>query len=523
MGESNLSKSYMQSLIEDLRTSKLYTDLQNAAQAEISKPTIRLSEIKKGVQTGLTNSGWDRKLRNAIFNFLQTHPKVPYPVPPPEHVKEPLQFLRKAQLQWEKRILKSLNSMCTELNIPLARRRPDKEQKEMLQKWTELGIEGPDLSQIRPVYAPKDFLEVILGLQNPNYRTSDTAGFFAMWGIVQVPLKVKSIDELRLQYSDMAINQCQSGIDDFVDIPQELFDMERVKLGRKVIAANHGPIAQEFSKKGCPTSLREHLWRQILCIELDEVDVLYYEQLKVNVLQHDLLVDSLLYKDVKLTATNDDQYFVFEDFLYQVLLPFSRDTHVLKHFSQNSATPPRSYIRGKLGVDEFMVLYPPNGVIPFHGFAMYVAPLCYLYKETITLYYVFREIYIRFFYRLHSISSHPQGIVALSLLFENLLQTHEPELFFHLKSVGCQPLKVAFKWLVRAFSGYLSSDQVLLLWDRVLAYNSLEILPVLAVAIFSFRKTNLMKVQSYNAAEAVLADLTTLQVIPLIQLSLFSK
>lgn len=154
---------------------------------------------------------------------------------------------------------------------------------------------------------------------------------------------------------------------------------------------------------------------------------------------------------------------------------------------------------------------------------MYVAPMCFLYKETITLYYVFREMYVRYFFRLHSISSHPQGIVGLSLLFESLLQTHESDLFFHLKSVGCQPLKVAFKWLVRAFSGYLSSDQVLLLWDRVLAYNSLEILAVLAVAIFSFRKTNLMKVQSYNAAEAVLADLTTLQVIPLIQLSLFSK
>ena len=36
-------------------------------------------------------------------------------------------------------------------------------------------------------------------------------------------------------------------------------------------------------------------------------------------------------------------------------------------------------------------------------------------------------------------SSLLQGIVALSLLFEVLLQTHEPELFFHLKSVGCQP------------------------------------------------------------------------------------
>ena len=52
----------------------------------------------------------------------------------------------------------------------------------------------------------------------------------------------------------------------------------------------------------------------ILCFQ----DALYYDQLKMCVLQHDLLVDSLIYKDVKLTAVNDDQYFVFEDYLYQV-------------------------------------------------------------------------------------------------------------------------------------------------------------------------------------------------------------
>lgn len=34
----------------------------------------------------------------------------------------------------------------------------------------------------------------------------------------------------------------------------------------------------------------------------------------------DLIVDKLIFKDVQLTATNDDQYFVFEDVLYQVML-----------------------------------------------------------------------------------------------------------------------------------------------------------------------------------------------------------
>jgi len=62
-----------------------------------------------------------------------------------------------------------------------------------------------------------------------------------------------------------------------------------------------------------------------------------------------------------------------------------------------------------------------------------------------------------------------------------------------------------------------------LLWDRILAYDSLELLPILAAAIFSFRKINLMQVQTYNAAEAVLVDLLTLEVIPLIQLFMFAN
>ena len=55
----------------------------------------------------------------------------------------------------------------------------------------------------------------------------------------------------------------------------------------------------------------------------------------------------------------------------QVLLPFSRDTVVLEHFAESSSSPAKSYICGRLGVDEYAVTYPPSGVIPFHGFAMY--------------------------------------------------------------------------------------------------------------------------------------------------------
>lgn len=73
---------------------------------------------------------------------------------------------------------------------------------------------------------------------------------------------------------------------------------------------------------------------------------------------------------------------------------------------------------------------------------------------------------------------------------------------------------------MRAFSGYLPPEQLLQLWDLILAYDSLEIIPLLAVVILIFRKDNLLKVSTLQNIEAVLADLSSIHVIPLLQLSL---
>ncbi|NXI36805.1 TBC19 protein, partial [Galbula dea] len=509
-------------IVQRLKGSSLHSQLERQARVSLHRPEIKLESLKEDIKDFLKTSGWEKKLQNAVYSELNVFPSPCYPAAPPEHMKEPLAYMRKAQGSWEKRILKSLNSMCTELSIPLAQKRPVSEQKELLNKWNEMGTDEPDLSLFRPVYAPKDFLEVLMNLRNPNYENGEQPSFRNHLGLIQVPLRVKDIPELKEEFSELGLNIGQLGIDDSTQVPPEFFENEHVRVGQKVLVEQDSAAAQQYVRQGCPTALRADLWALILNVSNQPEDILYYEQLKSNVIQHDLLVDSLIYKDVKLTASNDDYYFVFEDYLYQVLLCFSRDTSVLEHFTYSSATPPKSYIRGKLGVEEYAVFYPPNGVIPFHGFSMYVAPLCFLYHEPSKLYQIFREMYVRFFFRLHSISSHPSGIVSLCLLFETLLQTHLPQLFYHLREIGAQPLRISFKWMVRAFSGYLATDQLLLLWDRILGYNSLEILAVLAAAVFAFRAVNLMEVTSLAAAEAVLADLSTLKVMPLLQIFLFA-
>ena len=52
-------------------------------------------------------------------------------------VREPLAYVAKVQSQWEKRVLKSLNSMCMELGQSLAKPRCQNEQQELLSKFLQ--------------------------------------------------------------------------------------------------------------------------------------------------------------------------------------------------------------------------------------------------------------------------------------------------------------------------------------------------------------------------------------------------
>ena len=100
-----------------------------------------------------------------------------------------------------------------------------------------------------------------------------------------------------------------------------------------------------------------------------------------------------------------------------------------------------------------------------------------MYSDPVELYFMFRKLFVSHFHKLTILSAEGDKIVGLCALFENLLQAKDPELFFHLRRIDVQPLHIVFKWLMRAFSGYLASSQLLDLWDRIIAFNSLEILP----------------------------------------------
>jgi len=78
----------------------------------------------------------------------------------------------------------------------------------------------------------------------------------------------------------------------------------------------------------------------------------HYAELKQRALHYDMLIDKLIIKDVQLTARNDDQYFVFEDVLYQVIKfkPTRREYYKKKT---------RLYERKRIKPNELKVIYRP--------------------------------------------------------------------------------------------------------------------------------------------------------------------
>ncbi|XP_037928020.1 TBC1 domain family member 19 isoform X2 [Teleopsis dalmanni] len=411
---------------------------------------------------------------------------------------DPLSYLRRAGVQWNRRVRKSLNAMCNDLSVPvLGQQRTLQDREEVLTKWDELSNYTIELSNFRPVYAPKDLLDVLLSLKGPARQSETKKEQLPKWEFSHINLPVKNLFELRAIYVELTTKDQTS-------------THEMVHKCKRILRSKHATLAQQLLKKGMtPAPFRGQLWTYVLGSQVTDTEVNYWNKLKNSVITIDHIADKLVFKDIQLTASNDDQYFVFEDILYQILLCFSRDEYVDEQIVAENYVSRGKYYDA-----------PPSGVVPFHGICMFAAPFCYLYKDPIQMYFTFRAFYIRFFHPLITIQTHPQGIVSLCLLYERLLQTHEPELWSHLRQLEIHPIKLVFKWLMRAFSGHLHPDQLLILWDLILAYDSLEILPLFCTIILSFRKECLLQVNSWEQIENVLADLSSIQVIPLIQLTL---
>jgi hypothetical protein len=466
---------------------------------------------ESGLATELCNTVYlyDKEARAKSLGSEKPGQPVAIQLPAAPVVEEPVECVESIRQQWDTRLRYELRSVGSKQKRKLVQLRDVNENKEA------------EDYLIRFVYTSEDLLETVKSISDSNL------GGALSWGVVHTNLNTPSLPLLRHRYKELRQDSRQVGVDDLV-MGCEWWAEERQATGSALVSEGYIPHVRHFAKTGVPNALRPRLWCKVLGVETGQTEMNYFETLLAQVQQWDLITDDLTRFDVQ-EAADSDEFFVFEEMLDEMMLAFTRDSQVPAASSIRlntavlRAVPSKNVNAGKrAGKNKLIESVPPNHIIPFHRQVMFAAPLCFMFPSADQAYFLFRAMYCRYWCRLATLSTEPDTILPLCKLFESLLQTRHPEAFYHAVNVGIQPLAVVFPWLFSAFAGWLEVEQVLLFWDRLVAFDSLELVAVLATAIFVFRAKLVLAATTAAEIQDIFCELSGMKVVPLLQSFLFS-
>lgn len=451
------------------------------------------------------------------------------PLPPAARTGERLDVLRALQDEWAAHVLERLRSLSQQLGRPFV--------------WladapggsldvgvngalaaapaaaasggaTEQGADGS--AAAAHVYDPAELLERILAINHPNHSSRYTG--LRRPGAIALELAHPSVSELADALRELATAR-QVGVDDEL---RSWFHEERQRVGTHVLSGGHVPLVSHYARTGVPSNLRARVWQAALDATRTARTDREYAALQAEVRRVELLTDASVRADVR-AALDDEAFFVFADLLEEVTLALVRDPWVAQRAAHTTVPPIRALAAGSeqheppTSGGAAAYHFPPSGIIPFRGLASFACPLCYLCGSAAELYPLLRAMWARYWCYLHTFSAAGGTLLPLLKLFEGLLHEAEPRLFHHLAQIGAHPTELAFDWLVFAFVGYLEVDQVLLLWDRVIGYDSLDVLALAAAALLRFRRDALMAAASEHEVADVLEDVSNVKIVPLMQ------
>lgn len=265
-------------LTADIQTMQVYGNLYKMVQKLACSPDVDKDDMKSTLQTAIKNTGLETEIRNIVYHLIRSSSgsstKLLDAQQQQRQTQDPLGYLRRAGVQWERRVKKSLNAMCAELKAPIqGQPRDAADRDELSTKWEELSNYSLDVSSYRPVYATKDLLEVLLSLRGPQKAaqpsTAATTGgggatsgesdecHLPRWEFSHIALPVKNLAELRLHFADL--------------LRQDMSANDFASHCAKVLNYKHSPLCQQVLKKGAtPGPLRGELWSYVLGSHLDD-------------------------------------------------------------------------------------------------------------------------------------------------------------------------------------------------------------------------------------------------------------
>ena len=297
------------------------------------------------------------------------------------------------------------------------------------------------------------------------------------------------------------------------NIDSEKVESDRITEGQEILEdtlkCNDEEELLSFLKAGVPNDFKNQFYNQYYEVLLKtKLKAKQSEEASVDDKEHSelfqLLEENLVLAE-ELVAKNASKFWNTNEFF-----PF-----------ENSFKKTTSYyfkIYKKLNLKKGKMYL---GFLPFESieFFLVIASSVSITSKNCNTFFkiIFEQIYVPIF---DFQSDNEQNLIALCQCFEELFLLEMNGLFFHLKSIGFCPLGIAAKWFASLFVGVFRSQQILYLIDRILGFESLFLLPILALGIFKLFHGNLIKISSADEVEKLLW-LWDFSIIKLINLILF--
>ncbi|KAI3386732.1 hypothetical protein SNEBB_000487 [Seison nebaliae] len=399
-------------------------------------------------------------------------------------------------------LAKSIDQLINEFAIKNSlirkQRRDVKESKTIKRKWNSLSVVFSERRKLTDLNEMIVNDEKIFSSINQIYRQCHLSKYdlcysYMSFADVLIPGKLQKFENNQWKLEDC------------------FFSLDNVQLCRKKLMSD------------CEIENRNKCWRQLLNLSsTDHLDILteerlsneiddgvmigrrnrqlYYNELYDKSITYQFALDAMLIENVHASLSDSDEYFVFEDYFYQMVLMMIRDERFINK------------IRSNLDLSTYS-----SDIFCFHkDIVKLFAPICFVFDNVIDVYFAFTHLYSTYFYQLHWPAV--QGMVSLIHLFHSLLEQLCKELKEHLIRSDVNIYAYFNEWSSKGFVGVLPVQQVLCLWDRVISYNSLNTLAMFTVGVLWLRNDLLLSISNKVTLIQIISDFSSINVNSIFQL-----
>ncbi len=467
-----------------------------------------------------------------------------------------LESFEKKQDLWDRSVFKELSKMSKEYGVPI---HGGEDLLQTPRKKKRFPLKDDDCQRF--LYDSNDLLESLKSISEAFFDPGQSRGPSRdyLWETCPLGLKTLSLQQLRDAFPELDPRQPHVGVED----PGSQFMRKHEEYGQKLLKQGTITEMEVYLRQGCAPALRPRLYKVVLSDEVrfashqrskqtfasrsqthasvqkgrnfaasvsaagavtqkldnntnqedsvstsDEEEPAGREGPDSHKIYNSTVVDRLHALDLELIRNNDN-YFVFEDLLKNVLPRMFRD-HMEWLETHSRVVSRLSHMRA----------------VPYYGFALKAAPLAYLYRSEEEIINALRSMFARYWCQLNVVRNSPPNsnltlLPNLCSQFERLMSTQCPEVLLHMLSLNVSPLEIAFPWIHLAFSNALPVEELLSLWDRILGFDSLLILPVLAAAIFQYRGPAILRATTEAQITNLMKETANIKVVALLQSFLF--